>query len=176
MLHSTDRILTTHTGSLPRPRQLLELYGRRARGEAVAAETIAAEGLAAMRAAVRRQLEIGIDVGGNGEQQREGFFLYVQHRMTGFGGSWRRYPREDVERYPAFKAMQERALAANVGVSSLVPPRVTGAVRYRDPREAEVEPREFRETLAGLKGGFAEAFMSAPSPGIIASACRNEHY
>jgi 5-methyltetrahydropteroyltriglutamate--homocysteine methyltransferase len=176
VLHSTDRILTTHTGSLPRPRPLLELYGRRSRGEAVDEGAIAAAGRAAMHAAVSRQLEAGIDVGNNGEQQREGFFLYVQHRMTGFGGSWRRWPREDVERYPAFKAMQDTRLAANVGVSSLVPPRVTGPVRYRDPREAEVEPRELKDTLAALKTGFAEAFMSAPSPGILAAACRNDYY
>src|SRR5687767_2944451 len=103
MLYSTDRILTTHTGSLPRPGHLVELYGRRSRGEAVDAETIAAAGREAMRAAVKRQIETGIDVGNNGEQQREGFFLYVQRRMTGFGGTWRRWPRADVERYPAFK-------------------------------------------------------------------------
>lgn len=176
MLRSTDCILTTHTGSLPRPRRLLELYGRRSRGEEVDAEVIAAAGRDAMRAVVKRQLETGIDIGNNGEQQREGFFLYVQRRMTGFGGSWQRWPRADVERYPAFKAMQESNIAANVGVSSLVPPRVTGPVLYRNPLEADAEPRELRETLAELKTGFAEAFMSAPSPGILASACKNDHY
>jgi 5-methyltetrahydropteroyltriglutamate--homocysteine methyltransferase len=176
MLLSTDRILTTHTGSLPRPRHLVELYGRRSRGEALDPEAIADAGREAMRAAVERQIETGIDVGNNGEQQREGFFLYVRHRLTGFGGSWQRWPRQDVERYPAFKAMHESRAAANAGVSSLVPPRVTGPVRYRDPREAEAEPRELKETLAGLDSGFAEAFMSAPSPGILAAACKNEHY
>jgi 5-methyltetrahydropteroyltriglutamate--homocysteine methyltransferase len=129
-----------------------------------------------MHAAVKRQIEIGIDVGNNGEQQREGFFLYVQHRMTGFGGSWRRWPREDVERFPMFKAMQDANVAANVGVSSLVPPRVIGPVRYREPLEAEVEPSDLKETLAKVANGFAEAFMSAPSPGILAAACKNEHY
>jgi 5-methyltetrahydropteroyltriglutamate--homocysteine methyltransferase len=53
---------------------------------------------------------------------------------------------------------------------------VTGPVTYRDALEAEAEPRELKETLAGMKNGFAEAFMSAPSPGILAAACRNEHY
>src|SRR5215813_13450888 len=137
MLWSKDRILTTHTGSLPRPRHLLELYGRRSRGEPVDAAAIEIAGREAMHAAVRRQVEAGIDVGNNGEQQREGFFLYVQHRMTGFGGSWRRWPRPDVERYPDFKALEQARAAANIGVSSLVPPRVVGAVRYRDPAEAD---------------------------------------
>jgi 5-methyltetrahydropteroyltriglutamate--homocysteine methyltransferase len=176
MLHSTERILTTHTGSLPRPPELLRLYGARARGEAVDPRVLASAGRDAMQAVVRRQIETGIDVINNGEQQREGFFLYVQRRMTGFAGTWRRWPRADVERYPAFKAMQEATLANNVGVSSLVPPCVTSPVAYRDPAEAEAEPRELNETLAGLASRFGEAFMSAPSPGIVASACRNEHY
>ena len=176
MLHSTDRILTTHTGSLPRPRALLELYGARSRGEPVDAQAIAAAGRDAMHAVVRRQVETGIDVINNGEQQREGFFLYVQRRLTGFSGEWRRWPRADVDRYPHFKAMQAATLAANVGVSSLVPPCVTGPVRYRDPLEAEAEPRELNETLGAFSSRFAEAFMSAPSPGIVAAACKNEHY
>ena len=176
MLHSAERILTTHTGSLPRPRPLVEMYGRRARGEAVDPDAIAEAGRAAMRAAVSRQIEVGIDIGNNGEQQREGFFLYVRHRMTGFGGVWKRWPRPDVERYPAFKEMHESRAAANVGVSSLAPPRVIGPVSYRDPAAAETEPQEFKAALAELKTGFAEAFMSAPSPGILAAACKNDHY
>ena len=176
MLLSTDRILTTHTGSLPRPRALLELYGRRSRGESVDTEAIASAGREAMRAVVKRQIETGIDVGNNGEQQRDGFFLYVQRRMSGFGGSWRRWARQDVERYPFFKAMQNETLAANVGVSSLVPPCATGPIAYVDPREAESEPRELNAVLAALELRFAEAFMSAPSPGILAAACRNEYY
>ena len=176
MLHSADHILTTHTGSLPRPRPLLEMYGRRSRGEAVDAAAMSAAGREAVRSAVRCQIEAGIDVGNDGEQQREGFFLYVQHRMTGFGGTWKRWPRPDVERYPAFREMEQARAAANVGVSSLAPPRIIGPVRYRDPDEAEREPRELREVLAGMKNGFAEAFMSAPSPGILAAACKNDHY
>src|SRR5689334_1988809 len=176
MLLSTDRILTTHTGSLPRPRALLELYGRRSRGEPVDPAAIETAGRDAMRAVVQKQIETGIDIGNNGEQQREGFFLYVQRRMSGFGGRWRRWPRQDVERYPAFKKMQNAAMASNVGVSSLVPPCVTGRIEYRDPQEAEREPSELNETLAALDPRFAEAFMSAPSPGILAAACRNEYY
>src|SRR5487761_518483 len=90
MLHSDTRILTTHTGSLPRPRHLTELYAARARGEAIDAAELAAEGRAAVAHVVAKQLEAGIDIGNNGEQQREAFFLYVRHRMSGFGGSWRR--------------------------------------------------------------------------------------
>ncbi len=129
-----------------------------------------------MRAEVQGQIDCGIDVGNNGEQQREGFFLYAQRRMTGFGGSWRRWPRQDVERYPEYKRMAEARDVGREGVTSLVPPCVIGDVRYRDPALAEAEPIEFQQTLQALHGGFREAFMSAPSPGIIASACKNKHY
>jgi 5-methyltetrahydropteroyltriglutamate--homocysteine methyltransferase len=176
MKRSTDRLLTTHTGSLPRPRPLLQMYDRRARGEPVDEEALALAGRNAMRSAVRRQLECGIDVGNNGEQQREGFFLYAQRRMTGFGGTWKRWPRGDYERYPLFREMVEGQRPAREGVNSQLPPRVVGAVRYRDPAVADIEAADFREALAESGGGFREAFLTAPSPGIIAAACKNEHY
>ncbi|MBV9116498.1 MAG: hypothetical protein JOY63_03935 [Acetobacteraceae bacterium] len=98
MLRSETRVLTTHTGSLPRPARLTDLYARRARGDTVDEAEIAAEGRAALNQAVARQVAAGIDVGNNGEQQREAFFLYVRHRMTGFGGTWTRRPVADLTR------------------------------------------------------------------------------
>src|ERR1051326_1334358 len=110
MRHSDTRILTTHTGSLPRPPALVELYVRKARGENVDAELTAA-GHAAMEDVVQKQRDAGIDIGNNGEQQREAFFLYVRNRMSGFGGSWDRPPRGDVDKYPIFKAALAREVA-----------------------------------------------------------------
>ena len=86
MQRSDHRILTTHTGSLPRPPELTRLYVRRARGEAVDPAELDRLGKAALRRVVDKQIEAGIDIGNNGEQQREAFFLYVRHRMSGFGG------------------------------------------------------------------------------------------
>ena len=96
MQRSNDRILTTHTGSLPRPPALTKLYAMRSRGESVDSSEIDQAGHAALQEIVPKQIEAGIDIGNNGEQQREGFFLHVRHRMTGFGGSWKRWPRADV--------------------------------------------------------------------------------
>jgi 5-methyltetrahydropteroyltriglutamate--homocysteine methyltransferase len=98
MRRSTSRILTTHTGSLPRPRELTRLYALRARGEAVDAAEIDRAGRDAVRAVVRKQQDAGIDVGNNGEQQRDSFFLYLKSRLSGLGGSWERPSRADVER------------------------------------------------------------------------------
>ena len=97
MQQSSKRILTTHTGSLPRPLELVQMYADRANGADVDPVALESLGHQAMQTAVDLQLANGIDVGNNGEQQREGFFLYVQRRMSGFGGTWKRFSRGDVE-------------------------------------------------------------------------------
>jgi 5-methyltetrahydropteroyltriglutamate--homocysteine methyltransferase len=102
--------------------------------------------------------------------------LYVQHRMTGFGGRWQRFPRGDVEEYPLYKAMFERQLGQTLAVSNFFPPKAIGEVKYRDSSTAAEAPRAFRDLLAQFEDSFVEAFMTAPSPGIVASAIKNEHY
>ena len=177
MLHSRDRILTTHTGSLPRPRALTELYVRRAAGGAVDAGELEAAGRAALEWVVPQQIAAGIDVGNNGEQQREAFFLYVQHRMSGFGGGWSRLPFADIARYPGFSADQAARDATSVSVSNKAGvPEATGAVTYLDTAMVEAECSDFGAVLDGLEPGFAEPFLTAPSPGIIAAAMRNAWY
>jgi 5-methyltetrahydropteroyltriglutamate--homocysteine methyltransferase len=169
--------LTTHTGSLPRPRELTRLYALRARGEAVDAAEIDRAGREAVRAVVRKQHDAGIDVGNNGEQQRDSFFLYLKERLSGLGGSWERPSRADVERYPDFKRMWIEQHAARTQVSALGGlPKAIGEVRYLDDRAIDDECRYFNAVLADNPGVFVETFMSAPSPGILATAVRNEHY
>ena len=170
-------IPTTHAGSLPRPPDLTGLYARRARGEAVDAGALAAAGREATHGIVARQIEAGITIGNNGEQQREGFFLYVQHRMSGFGGSWKRPGRRDVFRYPGLVREYETFLRARgEAVSNMEPPMNLGAVRYVDRALLEDECETFRRALDGASGGFAEPFMTAPSPGIVVSAMKSSHY
>jgi 5-methyltetrahydropteroyltriglutamate--homocysteine methyltransferase len=176
MRQSDERILTTHAGSLPRPPALVRLYARRAAGEAVDPAELDAAGRAALRQIVPRQIEAGVDVGNNGEQQREGFFLYVQRRMSGFGGSWQRRARGDVARYPIFQQMLQEQQALRTTVSNFLPPKAIGAVRYLDPAAVDAECRDFRDALDAADGGFVEPFLTAPSPGILAAAMKNEHY
>jgi 5-methyltetrahydropteroyltriglutamate--homocysteine methyltransferase len=178
MLHSEQRILTTHTGSLPRPPDLTALYARRAAGETVDAAAIDAAGKAATRDVVRKQIAAGIDVGNNGEQMRETFFLYVQHRMSGFGGHWNRKPMADALRYPGFRAWGDVTASNRPQVSNRDGvPKAIGPVRYLDRALVQAECDEFRAALGEIGGaGFAEPFMTAPSPGIIAAAMLNEYY
>ena len=175
MQRSDTRILTTHTGSLPRPASLVRLYIAKARGEPVDAQ-LAEAGRAALEEVVRKQRDAGIDIGNNGEQQREAFFLYVRTRMSGFGGAWTRPPR-GVERYPAFKAALARDQANIAQVSSRDDvPTVIGDIRYLDHAAIETECTDFRTTLDRLGKPFVEPFLTAPSPGIVAAALRNDHY
>ena len=177
MLTSSQRILTTHTGSLPRPAALTELYASRAAGKAVDEAALEAAGKVATRHVVRQQIAAGIDIGNNGEQQREAFFLYVRRRMSGFGGSWTRRTMADVARYPGYQAWAAEQDTARSSVSNRAAlPKAVGPVRYLDPALVRAECDEFLATLAELGQGFAEAFMTAPSPGIVAAALLNEHY
>jgi 5-methyltetrahydropteroyltriglutamate--homocysteine methyltransferase len=176
MLRSEHRILTTHTGSLPRPLALTALYARRAAGEAIDEAALDATGKAATRHVVRKQIEAGLDIGNNGEQMREAFFLYVRRRMSGFGGNWNRKPMADIARYPSFAAWGHAENRPSVSNRDGVPEAI-GAVEYLDPASVQAECDEFTAALAEVApAGFAEPFMTAPSPGIIAAAMRNAWY
>lgn len=130
MQHSHERILTTHTGSLPRPAALAELYVRRAAGANVDESALEHMGWQATLNAVRQQVLAGIDVGNNGEQQREAFFLYVRHRMSGFGGAWTRKTLADVARYAGFRDwIAEQDTSKSLSNIAGVPENV-GEVRY----------------------------------------------
>ena len=177
MLRSDNRILTTHAGSLPRPASLTELYARRSRGEPVDASELRSEGLAALRHVVARQIEAGIDIINDGEQQREGFFLYVQRRMSGFGAGWTRRPFADMTRYPGFAAWKTAHDAVGTSISNIAGvPEAIGEIRYLDPGAIERDCADFAAALSEQQHHFAETFLTAPSPGIVALAMRNRFY
>jgi 5-methyltetrahydropteroyltriglutamate--homocysteine methyltransferase len=174
MLASDDRILTTHAGSLPRPPQLVEMFARLSRRLAVDAGALRAAVEDATRRSIERQIACGIDVGNNGEQPRESFFTYVQHRMSGFGGESNRPIMRDIIEYPSFAQMKLRDLSRTL-VNLLAAPRAIAEVRHVDRGPIEAECADFSRMLAAA-GGFRESFMTAASPGIVASAMLNDHY
>jgi 5-methyltetrahydropteroyltriglutamate--homocysteine methyltransferase len=176
MRRSEDRILTTHTGSLPRPVELTRLYLRRGRGESIDSDKLQRLGRAALRDIVTQQEAAGVDIANNGEQQREGFFLHIRHRMSGFGGAWQRRTRADALRYPIFLRLMEEQLARREAVSNMGPPKAVDEVRYLGRGPVTAECADFRAALAETGARFAETFVTAPSPGIIAAAMKNEFY
>jgi 5-methyltetrahydropteroyltriglutamate--homocysteine methyltransferase len=153
------------------------LFVRRALGESVDPDEIGAAGREAVRAIVPKQAEAGVDVGNNGEQQRDSFFLYLKERLTGLGGTWQRPSRADVDRYPVFKKrwLQQTSSQSRVSPNEGLP-MALGDVRYKDPAAIEAECRDFKDVLALTPNVFAESFMNAPSPGIVAAAIKNQHY
>jgi 5-methyltetrahydropteroyltriglutamate--homocysteine methyltransferase len=169
MVTTPDRILTTHAGSLPRPAALAELHGRRSRGELV--DLVELQGAIEQSTAevVARQVAAGIDIGNDGEQARESFVTYVQHRMTGFGGSSQRRLMRDLEEHPDFmelavpryQRMKVNLMAAAAAVDD---------VAYVDTAELDAECA----LVAGAP--FARTFLTAASPGIVVSAMENQHY
>ncbi len=106
MKRSERRILTTHTGSLPRSNDLLELLLRANQGEDVDPATLAEQLASDTEYVVRRQLEAGIDVGSDGELPRIAFHMYVKDRMGGFGGRTGRGTFSDVANFPKWASLK----------------------------------------------------------------------
>jgi 5-methyltetrahydropteroyltriglutamate--homocysteine methyltransferase len=168
---SDSRILTTHAGSLPRPAPLVQLQLRASRGETIDPGALSRTTQDAVRKAVARQLDCGIDVGNDGEQPRESFVTYVRYRLSGFSGESKRPPVKDIAAYPSFRALIQGRVSLLTS-----PPRATGEVRYADEEPLKRELAGYRKALAGQSRQFTESFWTAPSPGIVASAMQNDHY
>ena len=169
MLTSESRILVTHAGSLPRPKALADLHGRRSRGEVVDDDELSTAIAEATAASIEAQRDVGIDVGNDGEQARESFVTYVQHRMTGFGDSSQRPLMRDLAEHPDYLELAAPRYA-RMKVNLMAAPAAIGSVTYRDTREVAAECALVRDA------GFAETFMTAASPGIVASAMENRFY
>jgi 5-methyltetrahydropteroyltriglutamate--homocysteine methyltransferase len=169
MLTTGSRFVVTHAGSLPRPAELAALHGRRSRGEHVDAGELRAAVETATTAVIARQVAVGMDVGNDGEQARESFFTYVQHRMSGFGGRSHRPPMRDLIEHRDFLEMafgrRER-----MQVDLMHAPAAIGPVAYADTAELDAE------CALVADAPFAETFMTAPSPGIVVTAMEDRHY
>jgi 5-methyltetrahydropteroyltriglutamate--homocysteine methyltransferase len=177
MLRSSERILTTHAGSLPRPPELVRLLSRRFEGASIDDAELARVITQATQSIISAQIDSGIDIGNNGEVGRESFFTYVQHRMTGFGGRSERSGMGDILAYPSFIDRLLRKSIAGDNVSLLAGPKCIGDVSYPSLGAIESECAELHDLLAERDdGGFFETFVSSPSPGIVCAAMHNDHY
>jgi len=171
MKRSESRILTTHTGSLPRSPELQELLRSRLdpkAGEAEEFRTGVDEGVADV---VAKQVEIGIDVINDGEQGRVQYATYVKDRLTGFDGEQllRARPRIDMVDFPEFAAQ------SGVSSSATIPwPACTGPIAWKDKDAVQRDIQRLQAATSGVKS--EEVFMTAASPGVIANFLVNEHY
>jgi 5-methyltetrahydropteroyltriglutamate--homocysteine methyltransferase len=131
---------------------------------------------AATRAIIARQIEAGIDIVNNGELGRESFFTYIQHRMSGFGGVNARPIMADLTRYPGSLERHRQAMGAEERGDLLKAPKAVAAVNYVNAAPIEQECRQLKRLLNETGAGFSEAFISSPSPSIIAAAMQNDYY
>ena len=176
MILSRDRILTTHVGSLPRNETLSELLLRREAGEKLDKVLLDSEMDKAVRHVVEKQKSAGIDIGNDGEQQRVGFQTYVPQRMSGFAGVSKRRRGMDFEHFPELvKYLTHRFPHVSKQQNA---PECQSELRYLDiaPLKGEIARLKRIAGETGATGAFKETFMTAPSPGIIASTMLNAYY
>jgi 5-methyltetrahydropteroyltriglutamate--homocysteine methyltransferase len=176
MERSAGRFLTTHAGSLPKPEPLTALYARGARGEPVDVQAVAELTESATAEVIAQQIAVGLDVINNGEVGRDSFVTYLQHRMSGFGGQSQRKVMADLTRYPGYLERLAQMRGSRESVSLLRAPQALAAVRYHGTQAIEQECEQLARLLARHAGGYREAFVSSPSPGIVAAAMQNAFY
>jgi len=167
MKRSTDRILTTHTGSLPRPPDLLGMLEAMDAGTAVDAAAFAKRVESATRDIVRQQAKAGVDVVNDGEQGKVGYSTYVRQRLTGFGGQSTVRGRADWADFPEAAARAEKR-------AQVARPACNGPIEWKDRAAVDRDIANFRAALDGV--AVTEAFMTAASPGVIAHFLPNQYF
>jgi 5-methyltetrahydropteroyltriglutamate--homocysteine methyltransferase len=166
---STDRILTTHTGSLPRPKDLLRLLQEREEGWLASEPELAERTRSAVRAIVQKQQVTGLAVVNDGEQGRADYTIYVKDRLTGFGGESASWPNPDAEEFPEWAEM-----ARQLAPPFQKRPACVGPVAWKDWPAVERDIQNLRDAAASA--GAGEVFMTSPSPGQIGRFLQNRYY
>jgi 5-methyltetrahydropteroyltriglutamate--homocysteine methyltransferase len=171
MKHSTKRILTTHTGSLPRTAKLTKLLVRREQKKPYSKAQLSAEIAKALDLTLGLQAKCGVDVANDGEMPRVGFSTYTMERMTGFGGESRRKPALDMLKFPKFADYFKRQIGISDELAKVWnAPQALGEIHYDDKlTEAKAEAAAMQAALKRTGARFAELFMSAASPGIVST-------
>ena len=171
MKRSASRILTTHTGSLPRTTKLQELLREREEQRDLDPEAFAAGVREGVAEVVARQQSAGVDVVNDGEQGRSQYATYVKERLTGFEGERlvRSRPRLDDADFPDFAATQTHMSSRN-----MPQPACTGPIGWRDFPAVQQDVDNLKAATADSQA--EEVFMTAASPGVIANFLPNEYY
>ncbi len=169
MKRSATRILTTHTGSLPRPKDLVGLLRDREEGRPRAETVLQERTRAAVREAVNKQIETGLAVINDGEQGRVDYTVFVKDRLTGFGGESSPWPNTDAEEFPEWTEM-----ARQFAPPFQKRPACTGPVTWKDWPAVERDIQNLKDATA--TGVAEEVFMTSPSPGQIGRFLQNRYY
>jgi 5-methyltetrahydropteroyltriglutamate--homocysteine methyltransferase len=174
MKRSTDRILTTHVGSLPRPVDLLEMIRAKSRGERVDGQALASRLKTAVGEIVRKQADLGIDVIDDGEFGKPSFVTYVRDRLDGLSrkGGERQSPwshSREAASFPEFYKGLLRAVNARQALMAC-----TGPIKYKGHQALQTDLDNLKAALEGTN--VAEAFVPAISPSNVEDWNQNEYY
>ena len=170
MAHGFDRFLTTHTGSLPRPDDLIRAMFAKEEGVPVERAALAAQIGEAVAAVVKKQAASGIDLVNDGEMSKPSYATYVKDRLTGFAGSSNSFVYQDLAEFPNLA----KRVFGDPGRSRRRTPACTGPIAVGDPAAPLADIDNLKAALAGAN--TAGAFLSAASPGVISLFFRNDHY
>jgi 5-methyltetrahydropteroyltriglutamate--homocysteine methyltransferase len=167
---STDRILTTHVGSLPRSPAVVDCLLRKEKGEEVDAGQFERTMRQGVLDIVRRQAEVGIDVVSDGETSKISYSTYIKDRYAGFGGEHRPKTHLDLCEHPEFR---ER-MKAFLGPRHERRMQCTAPVALRDRSLLGQDIAHLRAALDAVPR--SEGFLNAASPGVVAAFMPNAHY
>jgi 5-methyltetrahydropteroyltriglutamate--homocysteine methyltransferase len=175
MQKSSDRILTTHAGSLPRAEPLGSMLLDQELGKPVDIDKLREAIDARVSHVLAKQVEVGIDIVNDGEQGRVGFQTYVAQRMSGYGGQSNRHQGADWIKFPQYAARFQGRLPPKMAKISNAPQAIAD-VRYQGQQLIKEETERLTRLAAPLKSKFSETFMNAASPGIITTTLHNVFY
>ncbi len=170
MQRSTERFLTTHTGSLPRPDDLIRMMYAKEEGIPVEPAALAARIASAVAEVVRRQADAGIDIVNDGEMSKPSYATYVKDRLAGFGGTGNTFVYQDLAEFPTLA----KRVFGDPGRSRRKTPACNAPIAVRDEGAARADADNLTAAVASVKA--AEGFMSAASPGVVSLFFRNDHY
>jgi 5-methyltetrahydropteroyltriglutamate--homocysteine methyltransferase len=167
---SSERILTTHVGSLPRPDDAVALLLRKDRGESYDQAEFDHVIRRAVADIVKRQIETGIDVVSDGETSKIGYATYIKDRLNGFGGDFTPKPHLDLADHPEFR----KRMTAFLGSQTFRRLTCIAPISIKDGNAAKIDIDNFRAALASSRA--VEGFMNAASPGVVSSFQPNRYY
>ncbi len=167
---STDRILTTHVGSLPRPDDVAELLLRKEHGEPFDAAELDARVARGVAAIIAKQVDVGVDIVSDGEMSKVAYSTYAKDRLTGFEGDSERQLNRDVAPYPIFR----EKMARMTGNQPMRRPKCVGPVAVKDRELLRKDLANYKSALDDA--GAADAFLTSSSPGVASVFMPNAYY
>jgi 5-methyltetrahydropteroyltriglutamate--homocysteine methyltransferase len=170
MKHSTERFLTTHTGSLPRPPDLIRMMYAKEEGVPVDPEALSQRVADAVAEVVRKQAESGVDIVNDGEMSKPSYATYIKDRLSGFGGEGNTFVYQDLAEFPNLA----KRVFGDPGRSRRKTPACNAPIAVRDAQAPLVDIEHLQAAAKAVK--TEETFLTGASPGVVSLFFRNEYY